>query len=404
MTAGFDYLIRVWDLRRVSDVKPKPRTIDSFVAPSRFVEEPNGRYSVLQSFFGYLSVWDNMTGSMVKHISANINQTIMIDDRTALICMSEQLKILDLTSGVVTRSLHGKCSYDNGKEKRVLEPALLDQKRVLVASKGRHHLKIMDLVTGKLIETLKTGSSLIESLLVSQDSSTAVCLTDSDTAVCWDLHDKTHKLIPGLRKKGGFIHAQNTDISDDGAHLVNIDDTSGARELARVYDLRQARVKFTLETNDTQIHCVALATATQRVLTGTETYCVSIWDLDTGHALHRLGGYKYPIHGLTVSRDGQRALTSSLVTGEQSMRVYDISEGVLLAAFTPDRSWSSTWHTDSKVVLCKPSSADIVKFSLRSSAHQEEVAFAQQQEIDWGKLMVSINDVTTFVDDGDDDD
>ena len=71
VTAGFDYLIRLYDLRRAANedggsVQNWPRTIDYFVAPSSFVEKPNTRYTVLRSFWDYITVWDTVTGTKVE--------------------------------------------------------------------------------------------------------------------------------------------------------------------------------------------------------------------------------------------------------------------------------------------------------------------------------------------------
>ena len=71
VTAGFDYLIRVYDLRRIVDededsAQNTSRTIDSIVTPSPLLEKPNPRYTVLQSFWDYITVWDNETGKKVR--------------------------------------------------------------------------------------------------------------------------------------------------------------------------------------------------------------------------------------------------------------------------------------------------------------------------------------------------
>ena len=240
--------------------------------------------------------------------------------------------------------------------------------------------------------------------MVSKNGEMAVCLLDGDTAAVWYLPTKTHKLVPGLRKKGGFVFGQFSDISDDGHHFVNIDATPGGRELARVYDLCEARVTYTLPVGERVIKCVAIATASRRVLTGTKKFCVSVWDLDSGRALHHLGGFQYPIHNLTVSHDGCRVLTSSLVTGEQSMRLYDVMKGELLAAFTPEENWRATFHVNDHVVLCKPGFTDIVKFTLLSgNSRKEQASGGWDEEVDWGEKLVTMDDYTDFEDDGDDD-
>jgi hypothetical protein len=125
----------------------------------------------------------------VKEISGNIEQTLMLDDRRALICTGQQLKILDLPSAIVTRDIHGVCSYDNGKGKRVLRPGLLNKEQVLAVSGGRRHLKIMSLTTGELVKTLQDDSvgGQIEHLLVSRNGSTAVAFKDCGEAVVWDI-------------------------------------------------------------------------------------------------------------------------------------------------------------------------------------------------------------------------
>lgn len=173
------------------------------------------------------------------------------------------------------------------------------------------------------------------------------------------------QVIQGVRKKGGFIWGQFSDISDDGGHLVNIDETSGAREVVRVYDLKKARLKCSLPTTEWEIKCVCIATTQRQVLTGSAGHCLSIWDLNTGLALYHFSDYDYPIHSFTLSRDGSRVLTSSLLTGRQRMLVYDLANGKLVAAFTPEEAWRSAFHVaDNNVVISKPGFTSIVKFRL----------------------------------------
>ena len=121
----------------------------------------------------------------------------MLDDRRALISTNRQLKILDLPSAIVTRAVRGMCSYDNGKDKRVLCPGLLDKDHVLVVSGGRRHLKIMNLTTGGLVKTLKSDlvASRIESLFVSRNGSTAVTFKDCGVAVVWNISTHNWKVI-----------------------------------------------------------------------------------------------------------------------------------------------------------------------------------------------------------------
>ena len=185
--------------------------------------------------------------------------------------------------------------------------------------------------------------------------------------------------------------------------MANIDG-AGSREVVRVYDLTKVRLKFSLPTTEQKISCVSIATATRRVLTGSSKHCLSIWDLDTGRVVGQFSGYNYPIHSFTLSRDCSRVLTSSQVTGEQSMRVYDIVKGKFLAAFTPEESWRSAFHIDNNnVVLCKPGFTGIVKFRLLSSGSREPEITGRSEEVDWGTIRVTMNDATSYQDDGDDD-
>ena len=120
----------------------------------------------------------------------------MIDDRRALICTENKLKILDLPSAIVTRAISGICSYDNGKGKRVLSPGLLNKEQVLAVSGGRRHLKIMSLTTGELVKVLKTDliGGQIESLLVSRNGSTVVAFKDCGAAEVWDIPTQSCKV------------------------------------------------------------------------------------------------------------------------------------------------------------------------------------------------------------------
>ncbi|XP_044178313.1 vegetative incompatibility protein HET-E-1-like [Acropora millepora] len=330
----------------------------------------------------------------------------MIDGRRALVSTGRRLKILDLPSAVVMQVICGVCSYDNGRNKRLLSPGLLNKEQVLAVSGGRRHLKIMSLITGKLVKILRSDDvgGQIESLLVSRDGSTAVSFKDCGSAVVWDMSTHAYKVLQGVRKKGGFIYGQFSDISDDGGHLVNIDKMSFLGEVVGVYDLKKARLKCLLATAEGEIKCVSIATTQRQVLTGSAKHCLSIWDLNTGLALYHFSDFDYPIHSFTLSRDGSRVLTSSLLTGRQRMLVYDLAKGKLVAAFTPEEAWRSAFHVaDNNVVIFKPEFTSIVKFRLLSSDTRKPENIEHGKEIDWGRMNDEMNDDTSFEDDGDDD-
>ncbi len=86
------------------------------------------------------------------------------------------------------------------------------------------------------------------------------------------------------------------------------------------------------------------------------------------------------------------------------MRVYDLVNGKFLAAFTPEESWKSAFHVDdNNVVLCKPGFTGIVKFRLLSSDSREPKITERGKEVDWGEVRVTMDDATSYQDDGDDD-
>jgi hypothetical protein len=85
------------------------------------------------------------------------------------------------------------------------------------------------------------------------------------------------------------------------------------------------------------------------------------------------------------------------------MRVYDLVNGRFLAAFTPEESWRSAFHTDNNIVLSIPGFTGIVKFRLLSSGSLEPEVTERGQEIDWGEVNEIMNDATSYQDDGDDD-
>ena len=68
VTAGSDYLLRLYDLRRLEneDEGSIEYSRDYFVTPSPFVEKPNTRYTVMESFADNITVWDTVTGAKVE--------------------------------------------------------------------------------------------------------------------------------------------------------------------------------------------------------------------------------------------------------------------------------------------------------------------------------------------------
>ena len=199
------------------------------------------------------------------------------------------------------------------------------------------------------------------------------------------------------------IDDQCADISDDGRHLAHIDGT-GEREVVQVYDLSKACLKFSLPTTEEEIHCVSIATATRRVLTGSSIHCLSIWDLDKGLLVCHFSGCKYRIQSFTLSRDRTRVMTSPrMATGSQSMRIYDLLKAQFLAAFTPEEMVTSTFNaTTYDVAVCKPDVPGIINFRLLSTDDPEAEETERTEKIDWGETKVFVNDPTRYVHDGDD--
>ena len=86
------------------------------------------------------------------------------------------------------------------------------------------------------------------------------------------------------------------------------------------------------------------------------------------------------------------------------MLVYDLANGKLVAAFTPEEAWRSAFHVaDNNVVISKPGFTSIVKFRLLSSDTRKPENIEHGKEIDWGGRNDEMNDGTSFEDDGDDD-
>ena len=70
VTAGYDYLLRLYDLHRIrNEDRDSAQSLCptfEFVATSPFMEKPNTRYIVLQNVSGTVNVWDNETGEKVR--------------------------------------------------------------------------------------------------------------------------------------------------------------------------------------------------------------------------------------------------------------------------------------------------------------------------------------------------
>jgi WD40 repeat protein len=115
-------------------------------------------------------------------------------------------------------------------------------------------------------------------------------------------------------------------VSADGRRAVT------ARFQVQVWDLDSGKLLHTLTGHHGTVWAVAISADGRRALTGGDDQMVQVWDLDSGELLRTMPGHHGRVRAVAISADGQRAI----IGDEQAVRVWDLTQGMVLASFTSD--------------------------------------------------------------------
>ncbi|MDJ0634066.1 MAG: WD40 repeat domain-containing protein [Xenococcaceae cyanobacterium MO_188.B29] len=181
----------------------------------------------------------------------------------------------------------------------------------------RSYLRIWNLQTGKLEQTLFGHKQSIKSLVISSGDRPFLA-SGSHKIKLWDL--KTGE--PWLTLFGHKQWVYALAIVPDGQTLV-----SGSEDKTiRIWHLSKGDLRQTLTGHQGEVKVIAIAPDGQTIVSGSDDRTIKLWDIKTGKLLRTLTGHTGGISTLAIDPNGQYLVSGS---EDKTIKIWHFETGEL---------------------------------------------------------------------------
>ncbi|WP_321508189.1 DUF4062 domain-containing protein [uncultured Methanoregula sp.] len=141
-------------------------------------------------------------------------------------------------------------------------------------------------------------------------------------------------ITPAFTQPGGSLvrtlndstcYVQSLAVTNNGRWAV-----SGSYNTLKAWDLMTGTCLRTMEC-DSPIHAISVTQDGQIAITGSDDHTLRVWELVTGIQIKKLVGHTGWVNVVAVTEDGNRAISGS---ADKTMRVWDLKSGQLVYTFT----------------------------------------------------------------------
>ncbi|MEH2171168.1 MAG: trypsin-like peptidase domain-containing protein [Nostoc sp.] len=252
---------------------------------------------------------------------------------------------LNLFTLGMTMTGHSKTLLKNGFiEGSVYSVAISPDGKTLASGSGDKTIKIWNLSTGKVINTLKGHSSWIKSVAISPDGRTLASGSGDKTIKIWNL--STGKLINTL--KGHSDSIKSVAISPDGKILASGSDD----KTIKIWNLSTGKLINTLKGHSDSIDSVAIS-PDGKILASGSWETIKIWNFTTGQKIRTLKSYSGSVFSLAFSPDSRTLAStggsllslpllskdSSLFKDDNIIKIWNIASGQEIVTLKGHSDW-----------------------------------------------------------------
>ncbi|MGK7924756.1 MAG: WD40 repeat domain-containing protein [Spirulina sp.] len=272
--------------------------------------------------------------------TADGQRLVSLGDRSAI-------EIWTLTGGkpILTQKL-------THASRQVLAVALSADGQTLASSdltSQRSPIKLWNLATGKLQQTLFGHKKPVISLLMSPDGQTL--MSASHKIKLWNLTN-------GESRQTLFGHKEwvtSLAINDAGDILV-----SGSEDKSvRIWDVSTGELMYTLTGHQGKVNAVAITPDGEIAISGSEDSTLKFWEVKTGKLLQTLTDHSGAVNAIAIASDGQHLISGS---DDATLKIWHI----------PSRQWVQTLTKHTAAVTAIALSFD--RQTLFSSSQDRAIA------------------------------
>ncbi|XP_014258640.1 NACHT domain- and WD repeat-containing protein 1 [Cimex lectularius] len=282
-----------------------------------------------------ISVFDVSKCKKVRSLTGITQPTDlrMVDDKTCVVLTGRELHVYDLDKLELKTKLKGVMNQ------KMPYFGLHDSNHLVALSRNRMYVNLMNLESGDLVTTFKAGEDrFLNSLLVSGDGKILVCGDETQKPspmLVWNLASR--KLLYDIRIPQHEFVSRLSAITHQGNYVcfVTKEVVENSPNYLVVYDL-QSGTLFKKWKPGVDTTCVEISPKEGCLVTGLADSRILVWDLITGNCRYVLRGHTSFCDSVRLCEEGRLCVSWSSAGLDRSIRIWDLSNGSLVSAFTPD--------------------------------------------------------------------
>ncbi|NEQ37326.1 MAG: protein kinase [Okeania sp. SIO3I5] len=261
--------------------------------------------------------WQNYQVENLSQYSAAVGSVVFSPDGKMLATGSRDttVKILEIPTGKVINTFPGDDSP-------IWSVAFNSDATQLVAGTYDWRVIVWNLATGEPFRVFEHRAP-IWSVVMSPDNEIIASSSGDKTVKVWDL--KTGFLVFNFPDHSDAVFS--IDISSDGRKLVS----GSADKTIKIEDLDTGELLNTLTGHEGVIRSIKITPNGEKIVSGSYDKTVKIWDLKTGKLIKTLSGHTAEVVSIDISRDGRYIASGSK---DKSIKIWDLETGELLNTLT----------------------------------------------------------------------